>query len=345
MNSLRILPTGKLPNDMLAGLLQRYRTPNERVVLGPGVGRDAAVIDMGDRYLVAKTDPITFASDEIGWNLVNVNANDIATTGATPRWLLCTALFPEGKTDLAAVESVFSQLSAACLPLGIALCGGHTEITHGLDHLILVGQMLGEVEPEDLVTPDGLRDGDAIILTKGIAIEGTALMAREMAWQLEGLLPAPVLERAAAFLHHPGISVVADARCAAQAARLHAMHDPTEGGLATALYELAEASDLGLQVYPDEVSILPETELLCCHFGLSPWGTLASGALIIGCAGEDAPAVVSALSQNGIWAAVIGQAVAGHGAWFRGADGSEEPVPTFPRDEVARLFEDSASKR
>ncbi|MGQ9553646.1 MAG: AIR synthase-related protein [Anaerolineae bacterium] len=339
MSQFDVLPTGKLPNEVLGCLLSRYATASERVVLGPGVGRDAAVIDMGERYLVAKTDPITFASDEIGWYLVNVNANDIATTGATPRWLLCTALFPEGKTDLAAVESVFRQLSVACQALGIALCGGHTEISHGLDHIILVGQMLGEVEPDALVTPEGLREGDAIILTKGIAIEGTALIAREMAWQLEGLVPAPVLERAASFLHDPGISVVADARLAAQAARLHAMHDPTEGGLATALYELAEASKLGLHVYADRVRVLPETELFCRHFGLNSWGTLASGALLIGCAREDASAVVSALRREGIWADVIGQAVSGKGVWSCAPDGTGEPLPTFVRDEVARLLE------
>jgi hydrogenase expression/formation protein HypE len=303
------------------------------------VGRDAAVIEMGDRYLVAKTDPITFASDEIGWYLVNVNANDIATTGAKPSWLLCTALFPEGATRLDDIESVFRQLSQACMSLGITLCGGHTEVAHGVSHTILIGQMLGEVAPTDLVTPEGTRPGDAIILTKGIAVEGTALIAREMGHKLEGLLPTEVIERAARFLHDPGISVVPDARYAAQVARLHSMHDPTEGGLATALYELALASGLALRIWPGRVRILPETELLCRHFGLNPWGTIASGALIIGCAGPDATPVVTALREHGIWADVIGEAVPGEGVTLLGDDGSEQPMPVFMRDEVARLFE------
>ncbi|MGI6207983.1 MAG: AIR synthase-related protein, partial [Anaerolineae bacterium] len=297
-----------------------------------------AVIDMGDRYLVAKTDPITFATDEIGWYLVNVNANDIATTGGTPRWLLVSALFPAGSTDLDAVERVFSQLSAACRHLGVTLCGGHTEITSGLDHVILVGQMLGEVEPENLVTPEGLQPGDAIVLTKGIAIEGTAILARELGWQLEGLVPPEVIERAAGYLHDPGISVVADARIAAGAARLHAMHDPTEGGLATALAELATAGGVGLRIWADRVRILPEAELLCHHFGISPWGTIASGALLIGCAASDAPAVVEAIRAQGIWADIIGEATEGGGAVLVDGEGNEEPLPTFARDEVARLF-------
>ena len=333
------LPAGKLPNDLLAQLLSRYRTPQERIVLGPGVGRDAAVIEMGDRYLVAKTDPITFASDEIGWYLVNVNANDIATTGAVPRWLLCSALFPEGKTALDDVERVFRQLCEACLPLGITLCGGHTEISSSVKQTVLVGQMLGELQPEALVTPEGLREGDAILLTKGIAIEGTALIARELGWQLEGLLPPDVLERATGFLRDPGISVVGDARIAASAARLHAMHDPTEGGLATALYELAEASGLALEIDASKVRVLPETELLCRHYGLDPWGTIASGALLIGCASRDAPAVAEALERHGIWAAVIGRAWRGRGVWSRDEAGERQALPSFRRDEVARLFE------
>jgi len=339
MDTKNILPAGKLTNDALAWLLKNYIVSDDRVILGPGVGRDAAVIDMGDRYLVAKTDPITFATDEIGWYLVNVNANDIATTGAIPRWLLCTALFPQGQTDLEAVENVFRQLSEACRSLGISLCGGHTEITHGLDHVVLVGQMLGEVAPQDLVTPGGLQEGDAIILTKGIAIEGTAVMAREMRAELQGVIPAETLERASTFLHTPGISVVPDAKCASQVARLHAMHDPTEGGLATALHELATASGRGLRIWPERVRIFPETQLLCRHFNLNPWGTIASGALLIACASEDAQSVLDALRRNAIWADVIGEAVSTSGVHVVHPDGTEEELPQFRRDEIARLFE------
>jgi hydrogenase expression/formation protein HypE len=338
------LPVGKLPNEILARLIARYVTPGERVVLGPGVGRDAAVIDMGSRYLVAKTDPITFATGESAWYLVNVNANDIATTGAIPRWLLCTALFPAGKTDVATVESVFRQLSEACAALGVALCGGHTEVTYGLDRVVLVGQMLGEVAPDDLVTPDGIRPGDAIVLTKGIAIEGTALIAREMAEELRGVLPAAGLERAAGYLHEPGISVVADARAAVGAAPIHAMHDPTEGGLATALAELATASGVALRIWPERVPVLPETEALCRHFGLDPLGTLASGALLLACSADRVDSVVKALEGQGIWAGAIGHAVAGSGAWLESGK-SLEPMPVFARDEVAGLFERARPRR
>jgi len=335
------LPAGKLPNELLGRLLDRYTFATDRVVLGPGIGRDAAVIDMGDRYLVAKTDPITFAADEIGWYLVNVNANDIATTGATPKWLLCTALFPAGRATLADVEATFAQLSAACARLGISLCGGHTEVAGGIDHTILVGQMLGEVAPEDLVTPAGLRPGDAIVLTKGIAVEGTAILARERGAELVGLVPPEVLERAAAFLHTPGISVVPEARAALQAAQLHAMHDPTEGGLATALAEMATAGGVGLRVRADLVPIFPETALLTRHFGLDPWGTIASGALLAACAPEDADRVLDAIRALGIWAGVIGEATAEPTLVVVDEEGAEHPLPVFARDEIARFFEET----
>jgi len=149
-----------------------------------------------------------------------------------------------------------------------------------------------------------------------------------------------VLERAAAFLHDPGISVVPEARAAAQAARLHAMHDPTEGGLATALAELATAGGVGLRVHADRVPVFPETALLTRHFGLHPWGTIASGALLAACAAEDAERVVQAVRALGIWADVIGEATADDEMVVIDEEGAEQPLPVFARDEIARLFEE-----
>jgi hydrogenase maturation factor len=338
-----MLPAGKLSNELLAALLARYVKSSPRVVVPPGVGRDAAVIDFGDRYLVAKTDPITFATDEAAWYLVNVNANDIATTGATPLWLLCTALLPAGKADAASVEQLFASLNSACSELEIALCGGHTEITTAVVQPVLVGLMLGEVAKDKLIRSDGARPGDAIILTKGIAIEGTALLARELGWLLGSRVQPGTLERARLFLHEPGISVVREAGLALQAGEVHAMHDPTEGGLATALAEMATASGLGVRIQEQAVRILPETSAICSALGLDPWGTLASGALLIACAPSQAPAIVAALNAAGIWAAIIGEFTAQRELLVLGTDGRERPLPTFARDEVARLLESLAT--
>jgi len=333
------LPVGKLPAELLQELLRKYTRPNSRVIVGPGVGEDAAVIDFGERYLVAKTDPITFATDEIGWYAVNVNANDIACSGGVPKWFLVTALLPAGTADAEMAESIFAQLAEACQALDITLCGGHTEITYDLERPILVGLMLGEVEPARLVHSGGARPGDALILTKGIAIEGTALIAREKGDMLAGEFPADFLQRCRQMLHEPGISVVREARLLRQHVDVHAMHDPTEGGLATALWELAAAAGVGLRVYRDAIPILPETQALCQRFGLDPLGLIASGALLATVPAGQAEEAVRLLAEAGIAARCIGEVLpAGEGVWLRDA-GGDQPLPRFARDEFARLVE------
>jgi len=334
----RSYPLGKLPAEHLARLLARYAPTDPRVILGPGVGRDAAVISFGDRYLVAKTDPITFASDEIGWYAVNVNANDIACTGATVRWFLTTLLLPGGQASPQLVDTIFDQVADACRKLGIEMVGGHTEITYGLDRPIVVGCMLGEVTPERLVRSDGAQPGDVLIVTKGIAVEGTAIIAREKADDLAGL-DRSLLERCQGFLYDPGISVVRDAAVATAAGTVHAMHDPTEGGLATGLRELGEAAGVGLVVDKAAIPVLPETHTLCTRMGLDPLGLIASGALLMAVAPGDAGAILDALEEAGIAAARIGRVVErGQGVVLSGAAG-ERPLPVFERDEIARLFE------
>jgi hydrogenase expression/formation protein HypE len=333
------LPVGKLEMDYLEQVLARYTQVNARVVVGAGVGEDATVIDFGDRYLVAKTDPITFATEEIGWYAVNVNANDVAATGAIPRWFLATLLLPAGSTDRVMVEGIFSQLSDACRQLGVSLCGGHTEITYGLDRPIVVGHMLGEVERAGLVTTAGARVGDDIILTKGIAIEATSIIAQEKAGELAGKYSADFIARCQGFLHQPGISVVRDARIATAQARIHAMHDPTEGGLAMGLREVAQAAEAGLLVHRERIEILPETALLCAEYGLDPLGIIASGALLIVLSPQDSPRVIEKLDEAGVAAAVIGQVVTREEGLTLMAGGVARDLPYFERDEIARLFE------
>jgi hydrogenase expression/formation protein HypE len=336
------LPLGKLPAEYLADLLSRYAHVDERVVVGPGIGVDATAIEFGDRLLVAKTDPITFATDEIGRYAVNVNANDVACLGATPRWFLATLLLPAGLADRSLTERIFAQLSAACRALGVSLCGGHTEITYGLERPIVVGQMLGEVARDDLVLPGGAQVGDVVVLTKGIAVEGTAIIARERGVDLAGRFPAEFLARCRDFLRQPGISVVRDAQVATACARVHAMHDPTEGGLATGLWELAQAAEVGLLVDQEEITVLPETATLCAEFDLDPLGVIASGALLVVVAPQDGERVIIHLQEAGITAKIIGRVVVpGEGVMLKTSRrfANLREVPRFPRDEITRLFE------
>ncbi len=331
------LPVGKLGGRFLAELFSKHVTLDDRVVLGPRVGEDAAVIDMGDRYLVATTDPITFVTEDLGWYALVVNANDIAVRGAAPRWFLATCLLPERRTTEASVEALFAQLGGACRELGVSLVGGHTEVTHGLDRPLVIGTMLGEVAKDRLVTTSGARPGDALLLTKGIPVEGTSIVARARDAELRARGYAePLLARARGYLDR--LSVVPEALLAAELAAIHAMHDPTEGGLATALWELAAAADVGLAVEVERIPVLPEGRVLCAEFGLDPLGTIASGALLIALAPADAAVVLHGCAREGIDCAFIGRVEAREaGVTLRHA-GRVTPLPRFPQDEITRLF-------
>lgn len=332
------MDVGKLPAALLARLLGEARVTDPRVLLGPRIGADAAVLDMGDRVLVAKADPVTFAADRIGWYAVQVNANDVACLGAQPRWFLATVLLPEGAPESLA-EEVFGQVREACDGLGVALVGGHTEITYRLERPIVSGMMLGEAERDRVVWPGGALPGDDVLLTKGIAIEGTALLARDASAALadRGVKPA-VVEEARGLLTSPGISVVRDAAVACGTASVHAMHDPTEGGLATGLWELAEAAGVGLEADLGSVTVLPECRAVCDALGLDPVGLLASGALLLVVAPDDSARVRGALEGEGIGVEVIGRVTERErGLVLRDGRGAR-PLPTFPRDELARFL-------
>lgn len=332
------LPAGKLPRRLLASLLTRYTHPTPGVVLGPRIGEDAAVIEIGERCLVVSTDPITFATREIGYYAVTVNANDVVTCGATPRWFLATLLIPEGRTP-AEVEELFQQIDAACRQLSVGLIGGHTEVTPGLDRPVVVGTMIGEVARDRLVVSAGAQVGDDLLLTKGIAVEGTALLARER----EGYLrmrgySEEFIRRVQGYLYEPGIGVTVEALVAVQTARVSAMHDPTEGGLSTGLYELCEAAGVGLEVDQAAIAILEETRTLCQEFHLDPLGLIASGALLITCHPDDTERLLGAITAAGIQVRQIGRVLPeARGVILRGPSG-ERPLPAFERDEIVKIF-------
>ena len=331
-------PPGKLPLEKLETLLKQNKAFAPEIVVGPGIGRDAAVIDFGEKYLVAKTDPITFVTDEIGYYAVNINANDIACTGARPGWFLVTVLLPEGKTDEALVDSIFQQISAACRDLCIGLAGGHTEITAGIDRPLIVGQMLGEVEKDRLVKPERIEIGDLVILSKGIAIEAVSILAREKEEELAKKFGSLFVEKSRNFLFEPGISVLEDAMIAAETVPVHAFHDPTEGGLSGGLYELARAGLVGLAIDKNRIPIFPATEKFCDYFHIDPFGVIASGALLIVTTAVDADSVAGALQKNKISAEIIGEVISPENGVLLLNGNQSEPFPKFDRDEITKIL-------
>ena len=329
---------GKLPLDLLSRLLDDIDVRDPRVVLGARAGEDAALIDFGDRYLVAKTDPITFATDLIGWYMVQVNANDIAVMGGTPRWLMTTLLLSDNTSERE-VERIFTQVREACDTLNITLIGGHTEITYDLPRPVAVGAMLGEVSKERAVLTSGARPGDSIVLTKAIAVEGTSILAREAAdVLLERGLTQGAIDRAKDFLFSPGISVLPEAVIACDTVDVHAMHDPTEGGLSGGLVEMAAGANVGLLIDMEAVPVLPECREICDALGLDPLGLIASGSLLAALPSGEVEALKLALVREGIAAHEIGTVTESAEGLRVRSEGETRDLPTFPRDELARWF-------
>ncbi len=332
-------PVGKLPPKVLKALLAGCPVPRtSAVVLGPRYGEDAAVIDLGRKYLVVKSDPVTFTADRIGWYAVNINANDVAMLGARPRWYLATLLLPEGGATQALVRAIFRDTLRACQNLGVTLCGGHTEITEGLQRPIVVGQMLGEVEKSKLIRKESQQPGDLVILTRGIAIEGTAILAREKAALLARKLGESVVHRARRLLSDPGISVVREAKLAIRGGEIHAMHDPTEGGLLSGVYEIAQAGRVGLCVWKEKIPVLAETRAFAEALKFDPFALIASGALLVVASRRSTSRLLRAYARRRIPAAVIGEIRPFRDGMQILEGGHASPLRVPARDEIARIL-------
>lgn len=341
------LPVGKLPPALLQRLIDQVRElgvgadQDQRVRVGPGLGFDCAIVEAGDQLLALKADPITFASAEIGWYAVHVNANDLATCGSKPAWFLATLLLPEKKTTPELVEEILAQVAAACREVGAVLVGGHTEITHDLERPLLAGTLVGVVDRDELVTPAGAQVGDHLLLTKGVPIEATAILARELGEHLEDILSPQELEQAQNYLYDPGISVLKEARLAQQAGCVHAMHDPTEGGLYCAVWELAQASGLSFIVDSGRVYVPEVSAKICRTLELDPLACIASGALLLCVSADEAETICQAIQAGGIACMEIGQVYPDPpGAWLIDETGSQRQMPYPERDGIAHLFSD-----
>jgi len=331
------LKIGKIDPDILGKLISDYTHKEDRVLIGAGIGEDAAIIDMGSSYLVAKTDPITHVTSEIGHYAVNINANDIAAMGGKPMWFLATILMPAA-SSADELKRIFSQLSESCKELGISYCGGHTEVTHSVNNPVVIGHMLGEVGRDNLKPTSEARLGDDLIMTKSSAIEATAIIALEKEKELRGLLGNKRLARAKNYLYHPGISVVKEASVVSSIKEVHALHDPTEGGIATGIFEMATASDLGVEVHYDKIPISEETLKLCELYHVDPLGTFASGSLIIAVSPSVSEGVISRLSAVGITAARIGVMIPREEGMRLIRNGENLPLPVYHQDEISKIF-------
>ncbi|MBT3374408.1 MAG: hypothetical protein HN742_19740 [Lentisphaerae bacterium] len=331
----RILPVGKLPPDLLEGILERCSGESKDVVVPPRAGEDAAVLRMGRRLIAVGADPITFPTPKPGFFAVHINANDIAVTGAAPQFYLLTLLLPPG-TSAAEVYSIVDGALEAGRQVGATLVGGHTEVTGAVTTPVVSICMFGQLlRPEPLATGNG-KPGDAVIQVNPLGIEGTAILAYEHEARLVEELGRELVSRALAFAETPGLSVVEPALLAASRLPVHAMHDPTEGGIATGLRELAGASRTGVRIDAGELIIAAETEAVCNACGVDPLGMISSGCLLMSVPEKHAGGCAAMLEEAGFTARRIGSLTDQEGQCrVVGSNGDEWDLPEFSVDELA----------
>ncbi|MFQ6023909.1 MAG: AIR synthase related protein, partial [Acidiferrobacterales bacterium] len=308
----RSLPPGKLPAALLRELLASGPPPPPELRLPPLIGEDAGVVQVPGGALIAATDPITLTGKDVGAHSVVINANDVAVMGARPRWFLAVILLPAGTTENE-VRALFKAMYAALERVGVALVGGHTEVTPTVTQPLVVGQMLGLREDGQYIRTGGVRAGDVVLQIGCAPIEGAAVLANEAADRIREITPH-VLAQARDALTTPGVSVVGSA-LHATALGATALHDPTEGGLSAGLYELAEASGVLLRLDAEAVLWFEPAKAICARLGADPWGVLASGTLLAAFPTATAETALTALRAEGYPAVVIARAERGDGVY------------------------------
>ncbi len=298
---------GKVPPEILQSIVfSKLGRSDADVILGPEIGEDAAVVKIGDQVVVAATDPITGSVEDVGWLAVHVNANDIATFGVSPRWFLASVMLPPGYTP-DQLGTIMNQIDTAAKELDIAVAGGHSEITESISQPIVVGFMMGTAPIDEYVTSSGAKPGDALIVTKTIGMEGTSILATEGCSYLSEKIGKDVVEHGQQLRN--SISVVKDGVTAFQTGFIHAMHDPTEGGLANGVHELCDASGVGCELENNLIPLNDATRTICEYLQINPLELISSGSMLISCNHDHAPQVIEELTAVGIDAVIIGSLV------------------------------------
>jgi len=322
---------GKIAPELLTRLVYPHLGRRPDVLIRAHIGEDCAALDFGEWAAVVTCDPITAAVHHLGRLAVHVVCNDLATSGAEPVALLVTLLLREGTTP-EELETIVAEAGQTATGLGVEIVGGHTEVTPGIDRTIAVVTAIGKARKGEVISASGTKPNDAVILTKGAGIEGTAILASDLAPRLQPVLGDAVLVRAQTFVER--LSVVPEGRIGARNGAA-AMHDVTEGGVLAGAWELAEASGLGIVLRADDVPVLPETTAICHELDLDPLGLIGSGAMLI-CT-PDPRRMLRALAAAGIPAADVGLITERDRVLLR--RGKATPLVPPPRDEIYRALE------
>lgn len=302
------MKVGKVPENVLKrSVMKQLHYTRDEVVLGPGIGEDCAAVALEpDEILVMSTDPITGTSKDVGRLAIQITANDLASAGAEPIGVMLTILLPDGTREIA-LKRIMEQMEGACRDARIQILGGHTEVTKTVNQPVVSVTGVAKAKRGQLVTTAGVKPGMDIVLTKWIGIEGTTILAKEKEKELKGFFPEKFVDTAISFEQY--LSVVPEAAVAVKSG-VRAMHDVTEGGIYGALWEMAEASGVGLEIDLKKIPIRQETVEICEYFDINPYGLISSGAMLM--AAQEGETLVEALHRAGIEATLIGKATEGN---------------------------------
>lgn len=299
------MKVGKVPEIVLSrSVLNQLKTKRDEVLVGASIGEDCAIVALKeDEEFVISTDPITGTTKDIGTLAVHVTANDLASNGAEPIGIMVTVLLPNPSSEKT-LKNIMEQLQQACSAMNIQIMGGHTEVTDAVNQPVLSITGVGKAKKNQRITTKGAKPGQEIIVTKSIGIEGTYIMATEKEEELSTRYSKEFIEQAKEMKNQ--LSIVKEAMIAKEY-KVTSMHDITEGGIFGALWEVGEASEVGMEIQLSKIPIKQETIEFCNYFDLNPYMLISSGSLlIVADRGND---VVDALKAEGIEATIIGKIV------------------------------------
>ncbi len=325
MQKRQTLPEGKLEPALLEELLTELPT-DATITIKPGLGFDSAGIEVEGDYISAATDPITFAAQNIGLYSVAVNINDIVCQGCRPRWSTASLMLPPG-TPEQELKSLWRDLAQALKKWDVAAAGGHTEVTDAVNRPLLCGQMIGEPVGENLLDPREAKSGAYIYQWRPAALEGLSLLARENEDKLAKYISRNNIKKMKSLLQDPGICVWPEAEKMLRMEELTALHDPTEGGIATAIHELADAAERGVEIREDSLLWPPGGKELARKLEIDPLGLLSSGCLLV--------VTSDKLSDPGDYSLTqIGRFTEDQEKILVDSQGSAVPLPRYNQDQL-----------
>jgi Hydrogenase maturation factor len=302
------MKVGKIPETVLKrSVFKQIKHRRDEVLVKPGVGEDCSIINPGpDQVLVLSTDPITGTTNEIGTLAVHITANDIASSGAELIGIMLTIILPDGARE-SDLRDMMKEIEAACTELNIEVIGGHTEVSKAVNQPIVTVTGVGKTSKDDIILSAGLQPSQDLVMTKWVGLEGTAIIAANKEDELTEKYAHEFIDGAKQFINH--ISVVKEAKIG-KAIGVTSMHDVTEGGIFGALWEVAAASKVGLEIDLKKIPIKQETVEICEFYDLNPYLLISSGCMLM--ATDRGNDLVEALAKEGIPSAIIGKVTSGN---------------------------------